>query len=285
MGKDVDSILYFQSLIQPVFFVIFPYMFSVAGRNIKGVAFDLEGTIVDLEPFHFAAHVETARRVGVELNLDDPRTFTELVPNFIGGPSRTIQEQIRTLAIQRREGQAKEIPSVEEMLAMDREHFLSLRDAIDVIPPREGFLPVLQSLKEREIPIAIGSLTPREDAEIILHKSGLDQLFDPRVIILADDVAKPKPDPEVYRRTAQRMNINPEQQLVFEDSHNGVKAAIEAGSLVIGMPVVDQPAILARLKQEGAIMIYRSWRDISLEMFTTNESREINNFSPHKERK
>ena len=44
----------------------------INGRQIRGVAFDLEGTIVDLEPLHFAAHVETAKMLGLPIDLDNP---------------------------------------------------------------------------------------------------------------------------------------------------------------------------------------------------------------------
>lgn len=129
--------------------------------RIEGVTFDLEGTIVNLEPYHWAAHVATAESLGIAIDLDDPRTFTEL-QHFIGGPNEKIMEEILDLAEIRslwEPGKEPKEIKLASMKAKDRTTYRDLRDSLDKMPPREGFLDFLDQLRSQNIPVAIGSLT------------------------------------------------------------------------------------------------------------------------------
>ncbi len=247
----------------------------IDGRKIKGVAFDLEGTVVDLEPQHWAAHVATAESLGISLSFKDPQTFT-IVPHFIGGPHEQIMREILQLAIDRGLWQQTDEETREAKLASmdsyDRDMYRNLRDVLTDMPPREGFLEIFEQIRARGLPVAIGSLTETQDAKLILQKSGLDQLFDPQNIILKEDVSNVKPNPEVYLKTAQRLGIDPRRQLVFEDSHNGIIAAREAGSVPIGIPSIDRPEVIQRLRDAGAVQIFTGWREVNLGRLLNGES-------------
>src|SRR3989338_9577018 len=117
-------------------------MFNIKERQIKGVAFDLEGTIVNLEPLHFAAHLEAARQIGVTIDLDNPKTFTELFPNFIGGPDKIVMEQIWKVA--REYADDSKLLSVDELAEIDKEYYRSLLHDVADISPREGFMKVYE---------------------------------------------------------------------------------------------------------------------------------------------
>ena len=62
---------------------------------------------------------------------------------------------------------------------------------------------------------------------------GFDGLFD--VVICYDDGVKMKPDPEVYLKTIDALNLNPDEVIIVEDSTSGVKAGKNAGAYVIGV--------------------------------------------------
>ncbi len=250
-------------------------MIQVAGKQIDGVAFDLEGTVIDLEPLHFAAHVEAAKLLGINLDWNNPDVVIRDVPHFIGGPQESIMWELLDLAKQRgmwigESAEARE-KKLKELSEHDRSTYINLRDGKFEHPPREGFLEFLGQLRKEGIPVAIGSLTDDKDAWLLIEKSGLGNLFDRDKIILRSDVARVKPDPEVYRKTAERMGINPSRQLVFEDSHNGVRAAMGAGSIAIGMPTIYKPMIIDRLRREGAMSIFESWKQVTLSSLRTLE--------------
>lgn len=72
--------------------------------------------------------------------------------------------------------------------------------------------------------------------------------------------------------TAERLDIPPEHQLIFEDSHNGIIAAKEARSIPVGMPTIDQPAVIERLKDAGAAEIFTNWQEINIERLLRRET-------------
>ncbi len=225
--------------------------------NIKGIAFDLEGTLINLEPLHHSAHLEVFRKVGLFLSIEEA---IKKIEHFIGGPDRAIMEDVHKLGY-------KSL-TIEYMLEIDRELYEKQLKELKHIPPREGVLDLLEKLKEKKIPYAIGSLTNTKNAIIILQKSKLTDYFKRDKIVLKEDVKNLKPAPDIYLETAKRMNIPPYEQLVFEDSHNGVKAAKAAGSRVIGMPIYyKNPTAIKKLKDAGVFKIFSGWRKVNLEEF------------------
>ncbi len=232
-------------------------MLPLFGREIKAVTFDLEGTIIDLEPQHHQAHALTAREFGVTLDLRDMTRVQEEVRHFIGGPTERIAEEILALA--------PRAFKVEDYIKRDREIFYEQRDSLERIEPREGFLPFYLHLKSMGIPTAIGSLTALDEAMPLLEKSGLNRLFTLRNIVLKEDVKKLKPEPDVYLETAKRLGVHPLNQLVFEDSPRGVEAAVRARSIAIGMPVYgDNELAVSQLRRAGAREVCRSWKEVRL---------------------
>jgi beta-phosphoglucomutase-like phosphatase (HAD superfamily) len=125
-----------------------------------------------------------------------------------------------------------------------------------------GFTSFLEQVHQLGLPAAIGSLTHRYDALRLAERAGL--VGSVQVIVTLEDVENLKPAPDVFLETARRLCIKPTEQIVFEDSPNGVKAARTAGSIPIGMPVYKRPETISRLIHEGARRIFYDWRDINL---------------------
>lgn len=220
---------------------------------ICGTAFDLEGTVLDLEWAHWQGHLKAAEEVGLSLTLD--RAICE-IPCFVGGPDERIAEMLSKLCSN------KVDPAV--LLARSRHYFQNLLTSVQKIPPRPGFLDVLTTLLDRGIPVAIGSLTDRVLATWLIHESGLDCYFSSERVILKEDVAELKPAPDVYLRTAEVLGVNPEEQLVFEDSINGIRAANAAGSKVIGMPTLRSADFACKLLEAGALSVFWSWNEMNI---------------------
>lgn len=214
---------------------------------IKGVAFDLEGTVVNLEPAHHGAHLRVCRDLGLDFTLEEA---IEKIRHFIGGPDRAIAEEIGALAGGKH--------SAEWIAAQDATYYQEFL-ATMAIAPRGGFSEVFAWCQERGIKTAVGSLTADREAHHILAASGLSRLFDPRAIVLQSHVKKLKPAPDVFLETARRMGIAPQEQLVFEDSPRGVQAARAAGSRAVGMPVYENPSVIEALLHAGAEKVYAGW--------------------------
>ena len=103
----------------------------------------------------------------------------------------------------------------------------------DGIAPMPGVLPLLRELKERNIPCAIGSSSPRMNIEFVMQNAGLENLFD--AIVSAEDVTLGKPHPQVFLLAAEKIGVKPESCIVFEDAHVGIEAGKRAEMKVLAV--------------------------------------------------
>jgi beta-phosphoglucomutase-like phosphatase (HAD superfamily) len=92
---------------------------------------------------------------------------------------------------------------------------------------------VLDRLDRQGIPYAIGSNGPHRKMEITLARCGLAARFAGRTYS-REDVAAPKPAPDVYLLAASQAGVAPQDCVVIEDSATGAQAAVAAGMAVFG---------------------------------------------------
>lgn len=107
------------------------------------------------------------------------------------------------------------------------------------IPVKEGVIELLTWLKENQIPTAVATSTHREVAEVKLKLAGLDVYFDS--LTCGCEVSNGKPDPEIYRLAAQRLNVTAKHCVAFEDSNNGVRSAVAANMTTFQVPDLVEP--------------------------------------------
>lgn len=230
--------------------------------TILGIAFDLEGTVVNVEGAHHAAHLQIARELGLSLTLDDCLK-RGVLPHFIGGPDKVIYAEMLELA-----GNPSGVTATQLLarkLALYRQNLSRL-----TVQTRPGWDKVFHRAITKGLRVSIGSLTALEEANVLLERSGLGEIFTRPLTILREDVVNSKPAPDVFLKTALRMHVHPRSQLVFEDSPRGVQAALAAGSVAVGMPVYDLPEVHTALLQAGAFRTYRSWEEVDLDELLTS---------------
>lgn len=227
-------------------------------NELLGIAFDLEGTIIDLEVEHHYAHLLAAADFGVFLSWQEA---VERLPHFIGGPDGEVASEIAELAGNAISGQ--------EIFLRKKFHFDNLLQSRANILPREGFLEVFEWIQNHNLQVIIGTVTDRSAALVLLEKSGLVSQFNENLLVAREDVTNPKPSPDVYYETARRMGIEASNQLVFEDSIVGLKAALSAGSKVAIVPTVRLEYFLKELKKNGTETIFKSWRDSNIQSFVS----------------
>lgn len=130
--------------------------------------------------------------------------------------------------------------------------------AIGRLTPMPGVLALLDTLDQENIPCAVASNSDRVWVDQILNIIGLTGRF--RVIATADEVAHPKPAPEVYLLAATRLGIPPEHCAAFEDSPRGLAAAHAAGMFTVAVPT----ALTRHLAFEQAHHIVESLEHLTL---------------------
>ncbi|MFI0900415.1 HAD family hydrolase [Streptomyces sp. NPDC020983] len=228
-------------------------MTAPAPAPVAAVAFDLDGTLVDLEHFHHAAWLAAARQAGVTLTREEA---LQRLPHLVGGPDPLVAAEIAALS-----------PSgapAEEILAAKHPAFEELMGGVPEIVPRAGVRTVLERLRARGLPLAVGTATGRDTALAVLRRAGLLELFGEARVVAAQDVPRLKPAPDVYLATARLLGVPAERQLVFEDSVTGAAAARAAGSRVVAVPTVRDPGYLRRFDEAGAAAVAGDWADPGL---------------------
>ena len=184
-----------------------------------GFIFDLDGVIVDTAKYHYKAWKNLANQLGFE--------FTKEQNELFKGVSRK-----RSLEILLELGNVKATQEQFNLWMADKnKDYLAYIEKMDVSEILPDVLKVLDFLKTNNMPISIGSAS--KNARPILEKVHLISYFN--VIVDGNSVSKAKPDPEVFLVAANKLNVLPENCIVFEDAVAGIKAANATNMLSIGI--------------------------------------------------
>lgn len=194
-----------------------------------GFIFDLDGVIVDTAKYHYLAWKKLANELGFE--------FTEEQNELFKGVSRK-----RCLEILLKIGNVSATQNQFDTWMVDKNidylAYIEKMDASEILP---DVPQVLEYLKKKDIPIALGSAS--KNAKPILEKVGLLPYFDS--IVDGNSVTKAKPNPEVFLIAAKNLGVEPNNCVVFEDAVAGIQAANAADMLSIG---IGDSAILFEAK-------------------------------------
>jgi len=189
------------------------------------VVCDLDGLLVDSEPAW-----EVAERRLVEAGYGrpwDPAVRLELLGRGPAEASRILAAHLQTT----------DVAEVDRRLLET-----AIRQFRGGVPVRPGARDLLTGLRGR-MPVGVATNSQRALAELALSSTGLDALVD--VVVCVEDVAAPKPAPDVYLRACALLGADPSQSVGFEDSPVGARAARAAGLWVVGCPSVPEPPIEA----------------------------------------
>lgn len=182
-------------------------------KNKKAVIFDLDGTLVDSMWVWHDIDIEYLGRYGYEVPKEmileiEGMGFTEVASYF--------KERFK-------------IPeSLEEIKAEWNQ--MAMEKYATEVPLKPGLAEFLSVLKTAGIRIGIASSNSRELITAALKHHQIDGYFD--CIITSCDVAKGKPSPDVYLCVADKLGVQPEECLVFEDVPMGILAGKNAGMQV-----------------------------------------------------
>ncbi len=190
---------------------------------IRAVVFDLDGLMFDTEALFF--------RVSSDMLTARGKTFTpEIMTAMIGRRSVDAGHALKTMT-------GLDEP-VDVLLAEVRERFFAELDT--AVHPAPGLFTLLDRLRQNHLPLAVATSSRRAYAERLLNRHRLLDRF--KFVLGSEDVTRGKPDPEIYTRAIERLDVPAESVLVLEDSPAGVAAGVEAGALVVGVPHEHSPA-------------------------------------------
>lgn len=201
---------------------------------LKALVFDVDGTLADTEMAHLAAFNHAFAEEGLDWHWDEPN-YTKLL-EISGGKERMLHywKQVHP--------DVKDIDGGGLQDTIDRLHAMktaAYENAVQsgAVQLRPGVLNLIQKAHQAGLRLAIATTTSPVNIAVLLRNAiGPDwkDLFT--VIEDASTAPKKKPHPQVYTQTLTRLALTGADCLAFEDSSNGLRAAVSAGLPVIVTP-------------------------------------------------
>ncbi len=189
----------------------------------KGLIFDMDGLMIDTEPVYRSAWRSACSALGYSLS-------DELFESLIGRSERDSEAIVMNAF-------GSDFP-----VRRFRETYNEKTDALiarTAIPLMEGVTELLEFVDMHHLPRVVATSTKRSRALQLLESTGLQRWFSS--VVTGDQVAKGKPDPEIFTTAAAAIGIRPAQCVVLEDSEPGILAAHSAGAIPIMVPGLKKP--------------------------------------------
>ena len=184
--------------------------------KLRAICFDMDGIIVNSEPYHFKSTQLALKKEGFDYSQDQGKFFV----------GKTVKETIATIC---KENKIENIKRVLE----DRE-LLFFEMVQKQLQLREGIFDILKIIKSKKIKAAIVTSGVRSYLEKVIEKFEIGEFFE--TYITLENVDNPKPDPSAYLKAAKALNEPPNLCCAFEDSTVGIEAAFQAGMYSIAIP-------------------------------------------------
>jgi HAD superfamily hydrolase (TIGR01509 family) len=180
------------------------------------VLFDMDGTIIDSEPYWMAS----------EQALAAEHNGTWTTTDSLGVIGKDLNESSKLF--KDATNVPLEVEEIKNRLSNDVQSRLA-----KVVPWRAGAQELLQDLRKHKVKTALVTMSLHTMAQQVVDAIPFDA-FD--VIVAGDDVTRGKPHPEAYQKAAALLGFDPSQCIAFEDSVTGLTSAEAAGTYAIGIP-------------------------------------------------
>jgi beta-phosphoglucomutase family hydrolase len=184
--------------------------------SLKAVLWDMDGVIADTGSYHFQAWKFAFRQQGINFSEQDFK-------NVFGQRNDTIVR--KTL------GMDLPLAQVDSILDIKENHFRQIvRQHLKSFP---GVINLLGLLKEQNIASAVASSAPLENILLVLNSLAIKDYF--QAIVYGQEASEGKPSPKIFLLAAQKLNVEPYNCVVIEDSVAGVAGAKRAGMRCIAV--------------------------------------------------
>lgn len=197
--------------------------------KIKGLIFDLDGTLADTMPLHLEAWNEIGEKHGLFLSHEDHLKYA-------GMPTKMITEKL----------------AKEKGIEVDSDEFTRQKETLfttqklQKVQPIKAVLAFLHNL-DGKLPMAIGTGSNRATAlKVVTTLQVADYV---KAVVTAEDVTNHKPAPDTFLMCAEKIGIAPENCLVFEDANLGMQAALTGGMQAINITEESDDFLAALLKE------------------------------------
>ncbi len=184
---------------------------------MEAVIFDMDGVLVDSPKYNWKAMNKLLGEEGV--NVSDGE-----IKKYLG---RSLKDQLKML---KEDYGIKEHDVNEFSKKLGRIQFEIYERNIK---KNSVIINFLEALKSEGIKFALATSSHRWRSDKILELLSIKNKFD--IIITAEDTEKHKPDPEIYLKTAEKLEVDPKNCVAIEDAVNGIQSGKNAGMKVIAL--------------------------------------------------
>ncbi len=217
---------------------------------MKGIIFDMDGTMVDNMMVHHRAWQQKLADWGMPMTLEEVMEKVhgineEILARLFG--DRFTPEERRKLSLEKEEAY--------------RQIFKPELRLIDGLPE------LLEDLRKQGVPMGVGSAAPPENVDFVMDNLQIRHYF--RAVKHSRDVEKGKPDPEIYHKVADEMGLQTEDILIFEDSPVGAESARRAGSPLVVVTTTHKEEEFAHLP--NVLAFVDDFRSIDIEKLRSSD--------------
>jgi HAD superfamily hydrolase (TIGR01509 family) len=220
------------------------------GPSYRAVIFDMDGVLTDSEPAFYAAVNDVLADYGHHIGVD------EYAP-LIGSATPHTWNTLRA-----RFGIADTLEQV-----LERYEPLLMRRLREPRPALPGARDLIETLRERGVPVGLCTASYTRWVDAILPAAGLDGVFD--ALSTADMVERTKPDPAPFALAARKLCFAPEECVAIEDSRNGLASAMGAGCYTIQLRATETAAP----PMPGVARIIHSLAEFPLEILAPGQAK------------
>ncbi|MFM1958246.1 MAG: hypothetical protein RI929_609 [Actinomycetota bacterium] len=206
----------------------------------KAVLWDMDGTLVDSEPYWLLSESALARDYGKVWTQEHGH---ELIGKSLYDSSAILKDRL-------------DIRDLTPQQIIDRLTDSVISNLQQSLPWRPGALELLMELRQAGVKTALVTMSMRRMALAVVEAIPF-QAFD--VVVAGDDVIHGKPHPEPYQKAAALLGLDPQDCIAVEDSVTGLRSAEAAGCLPLG--IVN----LMPLEETGTRVIRQSLTEMNLE--------------------
>lgn len=189
---------------------------------MQAVIFDMDGLLIDSEPFWKQAEHEVFSSVGVELTED----LTALT-------AAMTTREVTEFWYAKQPWQDASLEEVENNVVERVKYLIETQGQA-----MQGVHDLLDSLQQAKVKIGLATNSPKGIIPSVLQRLNIADYF--MAYSSAEEVTKGKPAPDVYQLTLEKLGIEAHQCIAFEDSLGGIKAALAAGIKAIAVPHANE---------------------------------------------
>jgi len=203
--------------------------------KIKAIIFDMDGVLIDAKEWHYEALNKALGLFGLEISRYDHLVTYDGLPT---------KKKLEMLSAER--GLSRKL---HDFINRMKQQY-TLEHIFVNCKPVFHLEFALAKLKNEGYTMAVCSNSVRKTVEMMLEQAKIIKYFS--LLCSNEDVAKPKPDPEMYLRTMQQLGVSPEECLIVEDNEHGVRAVVASKAHLMkveSVADVNYQSLQARIRE------------------------------------